>query len=194
MDGLGTSLTASAYRSVPANEQRDRCLRTSRPSRNYSFCELSGQCAPILFHPSCFSMLTRLERFFPVRGTTWGIKGSKQVDVENIDDKRQFTVTPTVSATGKIAGPVQVVWQGKTKASCPIDSVQKKVETELSHAYSPSHWSTADTVLELVSNLWINHVKPTMIRNSWDPACQKWILLWDVYCTHRDAKVIEFLT
>ena len=129
-------------------------------------------------------------KFFPVRGTTWGVKGSKQVDVENVDDKRQFTVTPIVSATGSIAGPVQVVWQGKTKACCPKESIQKEFQKQLSHFYSPTHWSTPDTVRHLVGTLWKEHVLPVMLRMQLNPIEQKWVLLWDVYSSHRDHGVL----
>ena len=132
-------------------------------------------------------------RFLPVRETTWGERGAKQVDITGVGDKRQFTATPVVSASGVVAGTVQVVWQGKTTACCPKQSVQEMFSKRLSHVFSPTHWSTPSTVLQLVRGLYNSYVEPTMLRMQLDPTQQKWILLWDVYTTHRDATVLESL-
>ena len=128
-------------------------------------------------------------RFLPVRETKWAGKGSKQVDVSGADDKRQFTATPVISASGCIAGRVQIVWQGKTSASCPTPTVQGMF-SNISHVFSPTHWSTPNTVLALVESLHQDYVLPTMSRLGLDKDTQGWVLLWDVYSSHRDAAVL----
>ena len=45
-------------------------------------------------------------------------EGSKKVAMAGIDDKRQITVVLAGSMTGELL-PLQLVYQGKTKASLP---------------------------------------------------------------------------
>ena len=111
-------------------------------------------------------------RFFPARKMTWGPKGASQIDVHNVDDKRQFTATPVISASGKVAGRVQLIWEGKTKLSTPKPDVVQQYAGSLTHTFSPSHWSTTSTVLELVANLYADYVLPTMRLLHVDPRHQ----------------------
>ena len=72
-----------------------------------------------------------------------------------------------------MAGPTQITWGGKTEACRPPADIQEKYKETLSHAHSPSHWSTFDTVKLLFLTLWSSYVKPTMERLGLNPATTK---------------------
>ena len=46
------------------------------------------------------------------------MEGSKKVSIIGIDDKRQITLVLAAAMTGKLL-PLQLVYQGKTKACLP---------------------------------------------------------------------------
>ena len=129
--------------------------------------------------------------FFPMPKRTWGPKGAKQVDIVRLDEKRQFTLSPVISASGEVAGRVQVIWEGKTRACCPSVGTQKRHEAELLHTNSISHWSTASTVFELIENLWTDYVLPKMEKSKLNVRTQHWVLLMEVYSSHRDECLLR---
>jgi hypothetical protein len=45
----------------------------------------------------------------------------------------------------------------------------------------------------LVDGLWERHVKPLMLRMGMDVLKQAWIILWDVYSSHRDRTLLDNL-
>ena len=130
-------------------------------------------------------------RFFPIKDRTWAALGADQVDISGLGDKRQFTGIPVVDSLGWLVY-MQLVWQGKTDASCPNSTVQK-AHPFLTHTRSASHWSTPTTMELLVDDLWRKHVKPKMEAMSLNSATTYWVLLWDVYSSHRDAALLASL-
>jgi hypothetical protein len=50
---------------------------------------------------------------------TWNKKGEKQVSTMGMDEKRAFTLIPSISASRKLL-PMQTIFHGCTSASCPI--------------------------------------------------------------------------
>lgn len=49
---------------------------------------------------------------------TWNKKGKKQVATMGLDEKRAFTLVPSISASGELL-PMQTIFHGKTSQSCP---------------------------------------------------------------------------
>jgi len=61
--------------------------------------------------------------YVPVSDWTMAKEGTHKVLIAGIDDKRQITLVLAASMTGKLL-PLQIVYQGKTKASVPSFSCQ----------------------------------------------------------------------
>jgi hypothetical protein len=98
-----------------------------------------------------------------------------------------------VTAAGSVVDRVQLLWQGGTDRCHPEADVVAETADILSHAHSASHWSTPATMELLVDGLWKNHVKPLMEQLGLNPAKQAWLILWDVYSSHRDATLLANL-
>ena len=87
---------------------------------------------------------------------------------------------------------MQVIWGGETVRSEPAPDIKLKYP-EIIHSHSSSHWSTLDTMKLLVDNLFTQYVCPTMRNQHLDPTVTKWLLLWDVYSSHRSQPLFEYL-
>ena len=98
-----------------------------------------------------------------------------------------------VTAAGSVVDRVQLLWQGGTDRCHTEADVVAETADVLSHAHSASHWSTPATMELLVDGLWKNHVKPLMEQLGLNPAKQAWLILWDVYSSHRDATLLANL-
>ncbi|KAJ7702629.1 hypothetical protein B0H16DRAFT_1902436 [Mycena metata] len=60
-------------------------------------------------------------------GSTWNQRGAKQVATVGQEEKRAFTLIPSISASGKLL-PMQAVFHGKTTASCPSPAADRYAE------------------------------------------------------------------
>ncbi|THU84605.1 hypothetical protein K435DRAFT_616765, partial [Dendrothele bispora CBS 962.96] len=88
---------------------------------------------------------------------TWEKKGSKQVPAVGINEKRAFTLVPSISASGEVL-PFQAVFSGKTDVSVPgPDARSYREAKELGFQLVPSkgdnYWSTLETMKSLVNNI-----------------------------------------
>jgi hypothetical protein len=85
---------------------------------------------------------------------TWNESGVKQVATVGQEEKRAFTLVPSISASGVLL-PMQAVFVGKTDASCPNAKAPAYNEAmELNFKMVPSktgtYWSTEATMESLV--------------------------------------------
>ena len=58
------------------------------------------------------------------------MKGSDEVPIVALDDKRAFTVTPVIDACGYLVGRIQVIWQGKTVSCESKDDLRAKLRAK----------------------------------------------------------------
>ena len=77
----------------------------------------------------------------PCQKRTWGPSGTKQISVLGWGDKRQFIVLPTITAEGKLAGKVQIIWTGETDRCHPKGDEIDTMSDLLLHSHSTSHWT-----------------------------------------------------
>jgi hypothetical protein len=89
--------------------------------------------------------------------TTWNPKGEKQVSTVGMDEKRAFTLVPTISASGELL-PMQTIYFGQTAASCPNKKVllydeAKHLGFEFEPSKSGTYWSMQATMKSLVNNI-----------------------------------------
>ena len=82
------------------------------------------------------------------RQYTFSFKGSKNVPIKGVDDKRQITVTFAVSSMGKFL-PVQLIYTGKTPRSLP----KYEFPASFSVGFTKNHWSNTDKSIELFDEI-----------------------------------------
>ena len=66
---------------------------------------------------------------------TFSFKGTQNVPIKGVDDKRQMTATSVVSLTGKFL-PIQLIYKGKTERSLP----KFKFRSTFSLSYAENNW------------------------------------------------------
>ena len=75
---------------------------------------------------------------------TFSSKGSKNVPIKGLDDKRQITATFVVSATGSFL-PIQLIYQGKSKRCLPKFTFPSNFHV----TFTPNHWSNLEKCEDL---------------------------------------------
>ncbi|KAJ6449833.1 hypothetical protein C8R47DRAFT_929381, partial [Mycena vitilis] len=90
-------------------------------------------------------------------GSTWGQRGAKQVATVGQEEKRAFTLVPSISASGELLA-MQSVFSGKTMHSCPSPTAARYDEAiGLGYTMLPSktgtYWSNHDTMHHLADNI-----------------------------------------
>ncbi|KAF8990656.1 hypothetical protein BDZ89DRAFT_1097549 [Hymenopellis radicata] len=89
--------------------------------------------------------------------TTWNEVGAAQVPTIGLEEKRAFTLVPSISASGEVL-PMQAIYGGKTDGSCPSRKSPSYVDAQkLGIRFLPSktdtYWSTHETMHDLVDNI-----------------------------------------
>ena len=89
--------------------------------------------------------------------TTWNPKGEKQVSTVRMDEKRVFTLVPTISASSKLL-PMQTIYFGQIAASCPnkkalLYNKAKHLGFEFEPLKLGTYWSMQATMKSLVNNI-----------------------------------------
>ena len=96
-----------------------------------------------------------------VPSSSWTMeqRGSQQVHLTGIDDKRQITAVFCGTLLGNFL-PLQVIYKGKTPRCHPSFIFPK--DWHISH--SPKHWSTEETMVQYVENIIVPYVEN--VRNT----------------------------
>ena len=79
---------------------------------------------------------------------TFHQKGSPNVPIKGLDDKRQITGTFAVSLTGHLL-PIQVIYQGKTHRSLTKHKFPKGFHV----TFTPNHWSNTEKSVEYFKHI-----------------------------------------
>lgn len=128
--------------------------------------------------------------------TTWSKKGAKQVAVVGHDEKRAFTLVPSISASGEWL-PMQAVYQGKSYLSCPSPSSRqykeaKELGLQIKFSKTNTYWSTQQTMKELVDEI----IKPYFDKKKVDlglPAEQCSIWKIDCWSVHKSKEFLDWM-
>jgi DDE superfamily endonuclease len=88
---------------------------------------------------------------------TWDKRGSKQVATVGQDEKRAFTLVPSISASGELLA-MQCIYSGKTDASCPSKKAAgydtaMSLGIKFEPSKSSTYWSTHATMRSLVNEI-----------------------------------------
>ena len=127
---------------------------------------------------------------------TWNEKGASQVSVVGKEEKRAVTILVGVTMDGT-ALPFQVIFKGKTTASCPSPNSPCYDESiELGFKYEPSktdtYWSNQETMLKYYREILVPHF---LERKKFHglPADARAIDFRDVWSVHRSDELITAL-
>ena len=126
--------------------------------------------------------------YVSVGKTTMAARNSSSVPIKGLTDKRNITLTFVISLNGDFL-PMQIIYQGKTKASQPrgFDFPRGFVVTQ-----NPKHYSNELETLNLLDNI----IQPYVVLKRKElnlPATQKALLIWDVFKGQKTAKVLSKL-
>ncbi|KAJ7210221.1 hypothetical protein C8J57DRAFT_987678, partial [Mycena rebaudengoi] len=128
--------------------------------------------------------------------STWNKKGEKQIATVGQEEKRAFTLVPSISASGELL-PMQAVFCGKTSASLPrpgsrgyadAESLGFKFESSMNSKY----WSTQRTMQTLVTDIiapYFDKMKKEL--NLPSTQCSIWKI--DCWSVHRSTQFRDWL-
>ena len=105
-----------------------------------------------------------------VPGSSWTmeVKGSKRVEIVDMDDKRQITALFCCTLTGEFL-PLQLIYQGKTSACLP----RYKFPDDWHVTCTPNHWSNEDKMKEYIEKIiipYVDHKRKKLKVSSDQPA------------------------
>ncbi|KAF8602269.1 hypothetical protein BDV93DRAFT_444646 [Ceratobasidium sp. AG-I] len=132
--------------------------------------------------------------FYVTSGSkTWDERGSKQVAVVNKDEKRQFTLMPTITASGKVL-PSQAIFKGTSIRTLPSPASRRATE-EKGFVYTSGgekHWSTLDCMKEYILKIVLPYVAAERQRLKLSSS-QRIILLLDCWSVHRSKEFLDWM-
>jgi len=127
---------------------------------------------------------------------TWNKKGEKQIATMGMDEKRAFTLVPSISASGELL-PMQTIFFGQTISSCPSKGARGYSEAEnLGFKFEPSrshtYWSTQATMQLLVNNIiapYFDRQKEKLGLPS--TQCSLWMI--DCWSVHKSDEFLSWM-
>ncbi|EKM78198.1 hypothetical protein AGABI1DRAFT_129327 [Agaricus bisporus var. burnettii JB137-S8] len=127
---------------------------------------------------------------------TWNLAGEKQVATVGQEEKRAFTLVPSISASGELL-PMQAIYMGKTSISCPspwaagYDHAQE-LGFQMLPSMTTTYWSTQETMRTLVDTI----IAPYFERKKQElglPQTQHSIWKIDCWSVHRSRSFREWM-
>jgi hypothetical protein len=187
---LGWSLrrATKAAQKVPADYERilmEAFLREAYVVRNHAV-------------PAALRVNTDQTNIIYQQGTTstWEKRGAKQVATIGQEEKRAFTLVPSISASGELL-LMQLIYFGKTDASCPSKtSAHYRVAMELRFGIEPSKSSTYWSTIETMKKLVIEIISPYFeLKKKELGLSQNQHAIWKVDCwsVHRSREFIDWM-
>ena len=119
---------------------------------------------------------------------TMAEKNSQSVPIKGLTDKRNITLTFVISLAGEFL-PMQVIYQGKTKASLPRNFVFPK---GFCLPQNPQHYSNEEETLKLIDSIINSYLVQTRHQLNLPPT-QKAIHIWDVFRGQKTERVMSKL-
>ena len=116
------------------------------------------------------------------------LKGSKQVKMVGLGDKRQITALLSVTKSGHLLPP-QLIYPGKTDACHP--KVTFPDDWDITH--TESHWSTEDTMIRFAKNVLIPYVESVRKSLPITNHDQTALAIFDVFQAHTSEKLLLLL-
>jgi hypothetical protein len=127
---------------------------------------------------------------------TWNESGAKQVSTIGQEEKRAFTLVPSISASGVVL-PMQAIFMGKTRQSCPSCKAPFYDESQtLGFQMLPSktstYWSTQETMRILVDTIIAPYFEKTKAALHLPSAqCSVWKI--DCWSVHKSTEFLGWM-
>ncbi len=122
----------------------------------------------------------------PAAAWTMEQRGSKRIEIEGVNDKRQITAVFCGSLIGEFL-PIQIIYKGKTKRCHP--RYQFPIDWNVTH--SPKHWSTEETMIEYITEIIIPFVES--VRSRLDDKSTSAVIIIDNFKAQKTAQVNKVL-
>lgn len=123
---------------------------------------------------------------------TWEKKGSKDIKVTGMEDKRQVTCCVSSSSDGTLL-PMQIIFTGKTKRSLPKTDVAKICLADGFHlTMSLNHWSNLETCQQFVHRILVPYFERIM-KELQLPPNQKMVWLLDCWSVHKSQAFLTWM-
>ena len=120
---------------------------------------------------------------------TMAATNSQSVPIKGLTDKRNITLTFVISLSGEFL-PLQIIYQGKTKASLPRNFSFPK---SFCVSQNPKHYSNEAETIGLIDSV----INPYVVKKRKElglPRSQKALLIWDVFRGQKTQKVCSKLS
>ena len=116
-------------------------------------------------------------------------KGSKQVSIAGVDDKRQITLLLGITKSGTLLPPKQI-YVGKAERCLP-----QKVEfpDDWDVTFTETHWSNELSMLRYIDNVILPYVNEVREELPFDRINPKAIAIFDIFAAHRTDSLLEKL-
>ncbi|KAE9384123.1 hypothetical protein BT96DRAFT_960939 [Gymnopus androsaceus JB14] len=118
---------------------------------------------------------------------TWDKTGNKQVAGVGKEEKRVFTLVPSISASGELL-PFQAIYQGMTDQSCPSKKAAGYDEAK------NTYWSTLETMKTLVGKIiapYFERMKCTLGIEKPDKQMSIWKI--DCWSVHKSEAFLTWM-
>jgi hypothetical protein len=131
-------------------------------------------------------------------GKTRATIGSKQVPLQGIDDKRQFTLVPVINAAGEKL-PLQIIFKGVEGKRGAIPDKQVRLEFPAWHfTQTKNHWSNERTNMDLIEKIILPHARESKQtrRDLGEDVCEEIVIVldcWPVQKTDSFRKAVSNL-
>jgi hypothetical protein len=130
--------------------------------------------------------------FFPIDKKTYAPVGTTDAVLQAFDEKKQYTMTPVVNMSGELV-TMQLIWQGATSRCEPHKDMQELHKDELTNTHTKSHWSRPHTMEAIIDDTYNAKIKAQDADRHPREGPTPWMMIWDVYCSHIDAKLLKSL-
>ncbi len=114
--------------------------------------------------------------------------GSKSVLIKGLSDKRNITLTFTITLAGEFLS-IQIIYGGKTQKSQPRGF---KFPSWFLVSQNPKHWSNEEETMKLIDKI----ITPYIVKKREElqlPVTQKALVIWDVFRGQVTNKVLRKL-
>ena len=112
-------------------------------------------------------------------------KGSKNVPIKGLDDKRQIAVTFVVSATGSFL-PIQLIYQDKSKKCLPKFTFLSNFHV----TFTPNHWSNLEKYEDLFKVIIFPYLSAKKKELSY-PEDQRPLIIMDTFKGQGNKEMIQ---
>ena len=118
----------------------------------------------------CVAADETFSNLLPTTRYTMSQQGESQVDLVALDDKRRITIFPAFSGECELLDP-QLIYHGTTNQCHPDVDFPPGYAT----SHSKNHWSTQETVIEIIEKCFVPFFAQTRLRLGLSP--EQWALL-----------------